>query len=108
MLGLVDLRICIMLNLDWLLSSRTAFIVLATASYCVAFLLLRPLMIVDAFSYPHLYSLCLVWALLVVAIAVWHPGRLIWILPQAIAPLTVIEFVRSQEYCPEWLGWCQF
>lgn len=95
-------------NLDPWLSSRAAFILLLVTSYGAAFILLRPLMIVDAFGYMHLYGLCLIWALIVAALAVWHPRRVIWSLPQFVAPLEVAQFVQSQEGCPEWLRWCIF
>jgi hypothetical protein len=89
-------------------SSRAAFLALLVQSYVLAFILLRPLMVVAWGGYWSLYALGFGWLLTIAALAIWHMGRLWWALPQIIMLISVATFLDDQRYCSPEYQWCQF
>jgi hypothetical protein len=92
--------------IDGVMSSRAAFVALATISYALAFALSFAMEIIVRFGSAGLWSACVAWTLIVTVIAVWHFRRLLWIAPQLLVLVGFLDFLEEQSHCPPPLEWC--
>lgn len=94
--------------IDRAMSSSAAFIALAAVSYVQAFALSFAMEIIIRFGTVGLLLACVAWTVTVVALAVWHGRRLLWIAPQLFVLIGLIRFFEEQSHCPAPFEWCIF